>query len=540
MYVNYGWIRGAGGGIMSLLYSALQWLHQGTAPATVDDKTANELDDDYVDSNCATFDGTAYLAVSELVGTETVTSSGGTSTPSISAGRIDFTAGTCWNLVLSNGSVYPMGEGSGGTCYDVENEYHGTLTSYTDALVWADVQSSYHHNTFNGHSKTIDLATSLSNVVLPSTVPLVGDFTTTWVINPEGSTAANPLLFGDTNGASGVTIRIGAANEYTVKLAFTLYTNNTSSEELFDGNFHTLIVARSGSTFTFTVDGVLKDSITATTATINVDHAFSRNAAAVDSLNGKLSSFTLGGVTYATRDAFGTSLVGDDESVATIAGGTALYYPALASGTNDVKNLGLTNPGITGNQIHNNSETLVQQSDYNLIGILASGGCECLMTYDTPQGGKPSWASGDGALLWDTLYWKYEDYITGESWHWSTSYTGTFPPVGAASGAGDLGSAPVTLSYNEFWVDDAEWTAKSFADLRANLNFEDNVIVCSTASSIIAAWTWAQDYLWTPENYEKMINYLANRGCTGTSLEPLLDDSDDYILDDDGYIIFAD
>ena len=52
------------------------------------------------------FDGTAYLAIASIVGTETVTLSTGTSALTVSAGRIDFTAGWCGTFTLSNGHTY--------------------------------------------------------------------------------------------------------------------------------------------------------------------------------------------------------------------------------------------------------------------------------------------------------------------------------------------------------------------------------------------------------------------------------------------------
>jgi len=52
------------------------------------------------------WDGTAYLAIASIVGTETVTSSTGTSNLTVSAGRIDFTAGWCSTFTLSNGYTY--------------------------------------------------------------------------------------------------------------------------------------------------------------------------------------------------------------------------------------------------------------------------------------------------------------------------------------------------------------------------------------------------------------------------------------------------
>ena len=75
------------------------------------------------------FDGVNdYISAAHLTGSETVTSSVGTSTPSISAGRVDFTAGTCGNLILSDGTQYNLNHASGTTAYDSSgNGNDGTL-----------------------------------------------------------------------------------------------------------------------------------------------------------------------------------------------------------------------------------------------------------------------------------------------------------------------------------------------------------------------------------------------------------------------------
>ena len=79
------------------------------------------------DGPCFSFGGTEYATNGNLVGTETVVSSEGTSTPTISAGRIDFTAGTCWNLLLSNGSHYAGSERTGIIWHDDVNDEHLTF-----------------------------------------------------------------------------------------------------------------------------------------------------------------------------------------------------------------------------------------------------------------------------------------------------------------------------------------------------------------------------------------------------------------------------
>ncbi len=105
-------------------------------------------DGQLVDGACLEFTGTEYATNVNLVGTETVTSSGGTSTPTISAGRIDFTAGTCWGLTLSNGSIYPLGEGAGTAAYDVVNDQQLVLVN---SPTWGN-QSQYFWNENQGFS----------------------------------------------------------------------------------------------------------------------------------------------------------------------------------------------------------------------------------------------------------------------------------------------------------------------------------------------------------------------------------------------------
>ena len=90
---------------------------------------------EYRNSYAASFDGVDdYISATHLTGSETVTSNHGTSTPSISAGRIDFTAGTCSNLILSDGTQYPLTEGAGDTVYDISgNDNHGTINNASTA-----------------------------------------------------------------------------------------------------------------------------------------------------------------------------------------------------------------------------------------------------------------------------------------------------------------------------------------------------------------------------------------------------------------------
>ena len=106
-----------------------------------------------INSSCLTADGTLYIAAAHLTGTETVVRSGGTSTPSISAGRIDLTAGTCWDLLLSDGTYYPLADcwGTAISNAAVDGD-DGVLTNATLASAWGAAQDVFHYNILNGFS----------------------------------------------------------------------------------------------------------------------------------------------------------------------------------------------------------------------------------------------------------------------------------------------------------------------------------------------------------------------------------------------------
>jgi hypothetical protein len=129
------------------------------------------------DGPCFSFGGTEYATNGNLVGTETVVSSEGTSTPTISSGRIDFTAGTCWNLLLSNGSHYA------GWHDDVNDEH----LTFFNSPNWS-TQDSYFWNENKGYS----LYEHASEPDL--FVPLKSDGTALTITPPSGytKTSDNP------------------------------------------------------------------------------------------------------------------------------------------------------------------------------------------------------------------------------------------------------------------------------------------------------------------------------------------------------------
>ena len=108
-----------------------------------------------VNSYCIDWDGISdFIRAPWLTGNETVISSGGTSTPSVSLGRIDFTAGTCWNLILSNGDHFPLEEGDADGCYDIVN---GKVGRYIGGIDWI-TQDDYHYNKNEGFGDDTTLA----------------------------------------------------------------------------------------------------------------------------------------------------------------------------------------------------------------------------------------------------------------------------------------------------------------------------------------------------------------------------------------------
>ena len=91
------------------------------------------------------WNGSAYLSAPHLTGSETVVESTGTSTVTISAGHIDFTAGICPYLELSDGTVY-ICESSPTSLQDIVYDRvggnHATLVGATLPFFTTQVEGS--------------------------------------------------------------------------------------------------------------------------------------------------------------------------------------------------------------------------------------------------------------------------------------------------------------------------------------------------------------------------------------------------------------
>ena len=88
-------------------------------------------------------DGLAYLSAPHLTGSETVSSSGGTATPTVAAGKVTFSKGSLWDLVLSDGSRYPLSERAGLKIHDVSGAgNHGWLVS-APSTIWSTPDNDF-------------------------------------------------------------------------------------------------------------------------------------------------------------------------------------------------------------------------------------------------------------------------------------------------------------------------------------------------------------------------------------------------------------
>jgi len=117
-----------------------------------------------VNAGHGVFTGSEYLTCT-LVGTETVVSSWGTSTASITANKIDFTSGTMGLLLLSNGDLYKFSDGYGLLIQECVNDNHATLVGATLADFWKNDATGTlrNSNLYDGFSGGIwfDMSTSL-------------------------------------------------------------------------------------------------------------------------------------------------------------------------------------------------------------------------------------------------------------------------------------------------------------------------------------------------------------------------------------------
>jgi hypothetical protein len=321
-------------------------------------------------SNCGNFDGVDdYIDASHLSGSETVLSSGGTSTPTIIAGQIDFTAGTCWDLVLSDGTHYPLAEGAGATVYDVSgNDNHSTATNITESSFW-DTQDVYHYNfdkgftniaTFDGVDDYVETGISgncssfdISASFITSSAVGVMLLDTRLAFNSGGI-----ILWFDATGNLKGRINTGSSSDVTAGTGWD------------DGVAHTARLVWDGLTLELFVDGVSQDTVSKTgTISGSGDIWLCENQVGLNgNFHGQIwdVSIALDGVLEAQwllnegvgTTAYDTSGNGNDITLSNITEVDfwGLKIPALADGTETALGGTINNPAVAG---HNNAETQI-------------------------------------------------------------------------------------------------------------------------------------------------------------------------------------
>ena len=324
---------------------------------------------EYRNSYAASFDGVDdYISAAHLTGSETVTSSVGASTPSISAGRIDFTAGTCSNLILSDGTQYPLTEGAGDTAHDISgNGNHGTINNASTATegagFWAgriDGEANALNNN-NGFSKRMLFDGVDDYVNLGNSADF--DFTNNIDIT------LHALIDDNTNSHEFVGKGTGTTTnwniDYNSGIRFFGYESTvlkgiTASAPTLTNNTKAKIRCTfNGTTWKIYVDDVEVRSVTdACTLTTNSNNVLVGERGSV-SLSGTMYDISINGVATYTgngnTDADWTDQIGSNDG--TVNGSPALLrIPADTSDpTKDVYGDTLTNPAITDG--YNGAET---------------------------------------------------------------------------------------------------------------------------------------------------------------------------------------
>ena len=346
---------------------------------------------EYRNSYAASFDGVDdYISAAHLTGSETVTSSVGASTPSISAGRIDFTAGTCSNLILSDGTQYPLTEGAGDTAHDISgNGNHGTINNASTATegagFWAgriDGEANALNNN-NGFSKRMLFDGVDDYVNLGNSADF--DFTNNIDIT------LHALIDDNTNSHEFVGKGTGTTTnwniDYNSGIRFFGYESTvlkgiTASAPTLTNNTKAKIRCTfNGTTWKIYVDDVEVRSVTdACTLTTNSNNVLVGERGSV-SLSGTMYDISINGVATYTgngnTDADWTDQIGSNDG--TVNGSPALLrIPADTSDpTKDVYGDTLTNPAITDG--YNGAET--ELDAYNI----AEGDNPSLATNNNPD-----------------------------------------------------------------------------------------------------------------------------------------------------------
>lgn len=311
-----------------------------------------------VDSPCLTFNGTDQsISVSSLTGSETVVSSGGTSTPSISAGQIDFTAGTCWDLRLSNGMIIPMSNKGMGGVYDTFNKAFYPITTYA-ASMWNGTQDSYHEHLNNGCDIALDFDGIDDVVSLTSDTNLAGDFKISFGINFGVMPTGDNGIFSSANTANAFILR---SNTIAVKINGSWHTDVAPA--LSANTNYQIEVIRTGTLLTVKVDGSVHKILTVNSATFTINRIGRYSSHEVNALLWDFVVEDNGAEVFNSRfiDGGSSTQVTDDSvngDHGTINGATYVEIPANADGTSPLGRSALSNPA---GKLNTHTTKLVEQ-----------------------------------------------------------------------------------------------------------------------------------------------------------------------------------
>lgn len=217
-------------------------------------------------SPCLTLDGVDdFIDLPHLVGDETLTHDG-TSTLTVSAGRIDGTAGTVFNLMLSDGSDYSCQENAGSTIYDRSgSRNHGTLNNATLSAAWANKQDLNHSNITDGcdvawffdGASYVTANEMASDLILASKLELRFSFRTT---ETGGTFDRERIVFSLHNGSGGNIARVGISplDGGVFVGSETVGADLSYGSGYNDGDYHDVVlILEDGKNPTLNVDGVI-------------------------------------------------------------------------------------------------------------------------------------------------------------------------------------------------------------------------------------------------------------------------------------------
>lgn len=100
-------------------------------------------------SHALLFDGVGDVG-STATNHGTIVSYGGTATPSYDGATLSSTAGTLFELLFSDGTMYPFSEGSGSTCFSSDGLHTMALSSTDIPLMRSGLTDTYHRNAVDG------------------------------------------------------------------------------------------------------------------------------------------------------------------------------------------------------------------------------------------------------------------------------------------------------------------------------------------------------------------------------------------------------